>query len=140
MSELNLTVNKTVPAPPEHVFNAWLDPEMLVKFMVPMEGAFVSDAKVDAREGGQFSFMFMEGENQLPHSGTYKTIDRHSKLVFSWQSPFSVDGSTVSLTFKPNGNNATDVELYHEKFADEDSRNNHNSGWTSILDNLSLSF
>ena len=38
MSELSLTVRKTIPASPEKVFNAWLDAAMLKKFMVTCEG------------------------------------------------------------------------------------------------------
>lgn len=140
MSEINLTVRKTVPAPQEAVFNAWLDPEMLKKFLVPMEGAHVPKAKVDAREGGEFHIMFMAGEDEIPHSGVYKEISPYKRLVFTWQSPHSVDDSTVTLTFTPNGDKATDVELYHEKFANEDSRDSHKGGWTSILEHLAKSF
>lgn len=140
MSKLNLTVRKTVPAPIEDVFNAWLDPNMLMKFMIPMEGARVPKAEVDPREGGKFSILFMAGDDELPHSGTYKEISRHTRLAFTWQSPFSVDDSTVTLTFTPKGDTSTDVELYHEKFASEDSRDSHKNGWTSILETLSKSF
>ena len=33
MSELNLTVERTINAPQEKVFSAWLDPEMLKRFI-----------------------------------------------------------------------------------------------------------
>lgn len=136
MSDLTLTVRKTIAAAAEDVFNAWLDPDMIKRFMIPMEGASISEATVDAREGGEFAFTFMAGDEAIPHKGTYKEITRHSRLVFSWISPFSADGSTVTLTFTPKGEAETDVELFHEKFLNEDSVASHTSGWTSILDTL----
>lgn len=37
----------------------------------------------------------------LPHSGVYETIDRPRRLVFTWESPHSIDGSTVTLDLAP---------------------------------------
>ena len=48
------------------------------------------------------------------------------------ESPFSVDGSTVTLTFAPV-TGGTHVKLTHVKFVDEQSRDNHQGGWTNIL-------
>ncbi|MGQ0563802.1 MAG: SRPBCC family protein [Gemmobacter sp.] len=33
-TDLTLTVSRLIPAAPERVFNAWLDPRKLVQFMV----------------------------------------------------------------------------------------------------------
>ena len=43
------------------------------------------------------------GSDDMPHAGTYVTIDRPRRLVFTWESPFSVEDSTVALTFAPAG-------------------------------------
>lgn len=138
MSELSLNISRTINAPIEAVFNAWLDPEMIAKFMTPGEGMTVKDAKADAREGGGFSLIMVAKESDIPHSGTYKTIDPHSKIVFSWVSPFSVDGSEVTLDLsKEDG--GTKIELTHVKFADEEARDNHEGGWAHILASLDKS-
>jgi hypothetical protein len=42
----------------------------------------------------------------------------------------------AALNFKPAGANATDLELVHEKFATEQSRDGHTGGWTAILAKL----
>ena len=34
-AELTLTLSRTINAPVEKVFNAWLNPEILAKFMLP---------------------------------------------------------------------------------------------------------
>ena len=72
------------------------------------------------------------GDQKIPHHGIYKKIDRHSQLVFTWQSPMSVDDSTVTLDFAAV-NGGTKVDLTHVKFTDEESRDNHAGGWGGIL-------
>jgi len=136
MSELSLTVMKTIPASPEKVFNAWLDAAMLKKFMVTCEGDRVPKAESDAREGGQFLIVMESGGKEIPHSGTYLELKPHSRLVFTWESPHSVDGSTVTVDLAPTGDGATDLTLTQVKFASEGARDGHIKGWTAILDML----
>ena len=135
MPELSLTVSKFIAAPVEKVFNAWLDPVMMSKFMTPGEGMSVEDAKSNPVEGGEFSLLMIAKEGKLPHGGVYKRISPFSAIEFSWLSPFSVEGSTVSLTFLPK-EGGTEIELNHVKFLDEETRDNHAGGWTAILDSL----
>jgi uncharacterized protein YndB with AHSA1/START domain len=136
MNDFSLTVNRRIGAPVETVFNAWLDPDMLARFMIPGDGMHVPKAEADARVGGRFTIIMASGGNEIPHGGEYKAIDRHSRLVFTWESPFSVEGSTVTLNFADSGDGGTDLELIHVKFASEESRNNHEGGWTLILAKL----
>jgi uncharacterized protein YndB with AHSA1/START domain len=140
MTELSLTVNCRINAPAQKVFDAWLDPKMLARFMIPGEGGSVPEAKTDPKVGGRFHIVMLAGDKEIPHEGTYKTIKPHTQIVFSWESPFSVDGSMVTLNFKQAGANATDLELVHEKFANEQSRDGHTGGWTAILAKLAESF
>jgi uncharacterized protein YndB with AHSA1/START domain/DNA-binding transcriptional ArsR family regulator len=136
MTDLSLTVTRRINAPAQKVFNAWLDPKMLTQFMLPGEAMSVPRAEVDAKVGGRFDIVMATPEKEIPHSGTYQAIDRHSRIVFSWESPHSADGSTVTLNFTPVGSGATDVELVQVKFANEQSRDGHTSGWTAILAKL----
>lgn len=136
MTELELEIDRHLPYPPERVFDAWLDPAMLAKFMVPCEGGLVPEARSDAREGGEFLVVMQPpGSEGLEHSGTYQVIDRPNRLVFTWVSPYSVDGSTVTLTFRKK-DGGTDLTLRQVRFANEDSREGHRAGWTMILDTL----
>lgn len=135
MTELSLNVSRTINAPAETLFNAWLDPAMLARFMLPGEGMSVPKAETDPVEGGRFDIIMQAGEQDIPHAGTYQKIDRHSQLVFTWESPMSVDGSTVTLDFKPV-EGGTEVNLNHVKFSNEESRDNHQGGWAGILSKL----
>ncbi|MGJ5618416.1 SRPBCC family protein [Sulfitobacter sp. MF3-043] len=135
MTDLTLTTSRTIAAPAQKIFDAWLDPKMIAKFMIPAPGMGMPTVKNDPVEGGRFEIIMKAGDNDIPHAGTYTKILRYSQLVFTWESPFSIDGSTVTLDFE-NVAGGTNVTLTHVKFPDEESRDNHEAGWGAILEKL----
>ena len=137
MTELTLTTEHVFKAAPKAVFEAWLDPEMLRKFMTPTPDMKVPSASSDAKVGGRFSIIMKSGENEIPHAGTYTEISPYDRLVFTWESPFSTDGSEVTLTFAEL-DGGTHLTLTHRRFPDQESRDNHKSGWEHILKTLDL--
>jgi len=134
MTELTLQINKTVHAPIEKVFDAWLTPQMLAKFMKPKPDMPDPDVEIDARKGGRFTIIMYDDDKKLPHTGRYLEIDRPDKLVFTWESQWSVDGSTVTLAFTKIDANKTKISLTQVKFIDEKMRSGHEEGWSNILD------
>ena len=77
--------------------------------------------------------MMRAGDQDMPHQGTYKTIDRPNQLAFTWESPMSpIEGSTVTIDFA-DADGGTEVRLTHVRFPSEESRSNHESGWGAIL-------
>ena len=136
MSELSLTTARVINAPAEKVFNAWLKGETLKKFMLAGEGMTIPQAEADAKVGGRFSILMVMDGKELPHGGEYLVIDPHEKIVFTWESPYSVDGSTVTLDFKAVDAGKTELTLTHVKFPTEESRDNHKAGWSRILEVL----
>ncbi len=135
--DLTLTTSRIIAAPVERVFDAWLDPAMLKRFMIPGEGMTVPSATTDPKVGGRFDLIMQVGENALPHGGVYRVIDRPSCIVFSWQGPHSAEGSEVTLDFAP-AQGGTEVTLTHVRFASAESRDNHKKGWGSILAMLDI--
>ena len=113
MNDLTLSVSKTINAPIEKVFDAWLDPEMLTKFILPMPGMPEPEVENVPEQGGSFTIVMHVGENKVPHTGEYLEVSRPNKLVFSWASPFTTDGSTVTIVFSELDHSTTNVELTH---------------------------
>ena len=136
MNDLTLTVSKTINASIEDVFDAWLDPTLLAKFILPMPGMPQPQVENEPRQGGSFTIVMRVGENEIPHTGEYLEVNRPNKLVFSWISPFSTDGSVVTIDFNAVDSSTTNVELTHVRFVDEEARANHQGGWSNILDKL----
>lgn len=135
MTDISLTVSRTINAPVKAVFDAWLNPEMLKQFMIPGDSMIVPSATTDPTVGGNFEIVMRNGDQDLPHTGTYSEITPHSRIAFTWETPFSEDVSEVSITLTPKGD-ATEIELFHSKFTTEESRDNHEAGWTKILETL----
>ena len=135
MPELSLKVSRVIQAPIQTVYNAWLDPTLLAKFMLAGEGMSIPHAETDAREGGRYTIVMVREEQELLHGGEYKRLVPYTQIIFTWESPFSVDGSTVTLQFSevPNG---TQVDLEHVKFLNEEARDGHVHGWEAILEQL----
>jgi uncharacterized protein YndB with AHSA1/START domain len=134
MTDLSLTCRRTIKATPEAIYNAWLDPVMIAKYMTMGPDMVARDARSDPRVGGRFHFV-MVGEKESPHEGTYLTLTPYSRIAFTWESPWSAPGSQVDITLKPVAG-GTEVVLTHVKFLSEDSRDGHNKGWTGILERL----
>jgi uncharacterized protein YndB with AHSA1/START domain len=137
MNELELTVNRTIAAPREKVFDAWLQPAMLAKFMGPPSGG-TEPSKVtnDPVKGGRFSIVMVTVEKEIPHAGTSLEIEPHSRLAFTWESPYSLDDSVVTIDLAEVDAGTTEITLRHVKFRSEQARDGHRQGWSAILDNL----
>ena len=133
MTDLKINIVKTINAPIEKVFNAWLNTDTLSQFMLPMPGMPNPKTESDPRVGGRFTIYMRVGEDEIPHTGEYLEIEHPTKLVFTWVSPFSTEGSTVTIHFKSTDESTTDIDLTHVKFPDEESRANHEGGWGNIL-------
>jgi uncharacterized protein YndB with AHSA1/START domain len=131
-----LTISKMIPASVETVFEAWLDPRALAQFIKPMDGMADCDVENDAIEGGSFLIVMKAGDKEMPHRGEYRTIQRFEKLVFTWISEHTGPVSVVTLTFKECGPKETELTLHHDGLPSEEARNNHEGGWTAIMDQL----
>lgn len=132
MTDLTMTTERTINAPQKAVFDAWLNPEMLARFMTPGPDMTVPVAKTDTKVGGRFEIVMHAGGTDIPHHGTYKEISPHERLVFTWFGPSPAEDSTVTLTFD-TVDDGTHVTLRHDRFIDEQRRDDHKKGWTGIL-------
>jgi uncharacterized protein YndB with AHSA1/START domain len=134
--DLRLTLSRHLDAPVERVYQAWLDPALLVRFMGNPQRAHLARAETDPRVGGRFVLVMNNGEKDIDHTGTYLQLTPHSRIAFTWQSPYSTaEGSTVTLDLVPEAE-GTHLTLTHVRFASESSRDGHRSGWATILDGL----
>ena len=135
-NDLSLTLSRRINAPVEKVYNAWLDPATLTRFFTNCEGISLAKAETDPRVGGRYLLMMNNGTKDIPHTGTYVELVPHSRIAFTWESPFmTLEGSTVTLDLVPDGG-ATLLTLTHVRFENESSRDGHRGGWTAILDGL----
>ncbi|HEY2378788.1 MAG TPA: SRPBCC domain-containing protein [Gemmatimonadaceae bacterium] len=129
-----LVVRRTIPIPRDRVFDAWLDPVRLARFMRP-GGTGRATAEVDPRVGGRFRIV-MHHPNGPPdgtaHTGEYLVIDRPKRLSFTWRSIHTDDrATTVTIDFLDRGGE-TEVVLTHAQLPPREIEG-HRKGWSDIL-------
>lgn len=134
MTDLTLSITRTIPAAPQAVYDAWLDPETIARFMAGGADQRVTEARTDPRVGGSFRIV-MTSDKEIAHTGTYKDLVPHSLIRFSWESPYSPADSEVTIRLAPVAD-GTEVTLSQMKFLSEGARDGHRGGWTMILGRL----
>jgi uncharacterized protein YndB with AHSA1/START domain len=132
----SLVIERLIPAPPRVVFDAWLDPKALQRFMCAEPGVRVTRVECDPRVGGQFLIVMNVGGQDVPHRGQYLEIERYERLAFTWRSPYAGEGSRVTLHFAESRSGETRLTLEHVGLADEET-SKHHRGWSYILAELS---
>jgi uncharacterized protein YndB with AHSA1/START domain len=135
----SLTLQRRLNAAPAKVFRAWAEPAQILKWMHP-SGNEMIHAEVDARVEGRFQLV-MRGADGAEHavSGRYLEVVPDAKLVFTWTWKSTPEReSRVTVALRPDGpeGDRTLLTLTHEQFVDEETRDAHATGWTSVLDGL----
>jgi len=128
-------VVRVLPATPEEVFDAWLDPEGLARWMCP--GPVTSaTAEVDGRVGGRFRIVMREPGTDYLHTGEYRELARPRRLVLTWVSEATRGlPTTVTVELKPHGAGETELTLVHEGLPEETAER-YTDGWGQILEKL----
>ena len=128
-----LVVKRTMPFPPDALFQAFSDPKIMSKWFFADKGGSAQVTN-DFRRGGEFSIDMRSDKDEVyPHRGIYKEIVAGEKLSFTWNSPFAKE-TLVTLLFK-KVKDGTELTLTHE-FLAEDQYENHKGGWKGCLDHL----
>ena len=130
-----MTVTQHIAAPLARVYDAWLNPQILARFMTTCAGGPAAQVTSDPRVGGAFRIVMLDGAREIPHHGTYLELVPDQRLRFTWQSPHSIEGSVVTITFTPEGD-GTRIDLRQDRFSSEGLRDGHIKGWTAILSEL----
>jgi len=127
---MKISVETTVDAPIEKVWNAYTTPEDIKQWNAASGDWHTTAASVDLREGGAFSSRMeaKDGSMGFDFSGTYTRIVEHHLIAYSFgdraaQVEFSEtpDGIRVQVTF--------DSESSH-------SEEQQREGWQAILNNF----
>jgi uncharacterized protein YndB with AHSA1/START domain len=133
---LNVCVTRRFSAPPERVFDAWLDPKMIGRWMFGPElcEQEVVRMTVDARVGGVFSFVVRRQGEEIDHTGEYLEIDRPRRLAFTWGVPtYSPDMARVTVEIVPL-ETGCELMLTHELDPDwADTASRTEAAWTRML-------
>ena len=137
-TETTLHLERTFEAPPERVFDAWTNPEVLRRWWAAGPDFETPLAEVDLRPGGRYRLSMRNPAtgDVFTVFGEYREVRRPERLAYTWTWEHS-DGeeSLVEVDFRPEGD-GTSVVLTHSGLVGEESRQRHAHGWEACLDNL----
>ena len=98
------SVSHRFAAPPERVFDAWLDPKLAGRFLFATPTGQMIKAEIDPRVGGAFVFVDRRDGEDVEHVGEYLELDRPRRIVFTFGVPkFAVEFSRVTVDIVPLG-------------------------------------
>lgn len=101
-STTSLTMTFQFAVQPEKVFDAWINPEMMRKWLFTLEGTN-KVARNEPEVGGTWEIVDHRQGTDYRAIGEYKQIDSPHKLVFTFKMPqFSDSVDTISVELKEN--------------------------------------
>jgi uncharacterized protein YndB with AHSA1/START domain len=120
-ARIQARTSRRLAAPPEQVFDAWLDPSAIRTWLGAALREFglpgdVRHVAVDARAGGAFTLSDMRTDGIAVHWGTYLVVDRPRELGFTWfttEEEERENASAVTLTIAADGAGSAAV-IVHE--------------------------
>jgi uncharacterized protein YndB with AHSA1/START domain len=132
----SLTLKRRINASPAKIYQAWTDPQKMMRWYAPA-GADTLSVETDARVGGRFHVLMRTADGEEHDvSGVYREVVPDEKLVFTWRWRSKPDWeAVVTVTLKRDGD-ATLLTLTHEQLPDETERDEHRTGWTGAIDKL----
>jgi len=126
-----ITVETTIRAPLENVWECFTKPEHITKWNAASEDWHSPRAENDLRTGGKFLYRMeaKDGSEGFDFTGTYNQVVPHERIVYTMDDGrkaevhFAVEGDQTRVTtaFDPETMNTPEMQR---------------SGWQAILDNF----
>jgi uncharacterized protein YndB with AHSA1/START domain len=134
---VSVRVSRQIKAPPERIFDAWLDSEAARTFLFAGRTSDAISAEIDAHVGGRFRIVRRRGGEDVEYSGVYLEIDRPQRLVFSlFVEKYAQRDDRVVVELAPLGEQSLLVLNHELSLQSPAGRARIQSGWTRALDGL----
>lgn len=137
-----LTLTRDIAAPPERVFDAWLDPALAGRFLFATPDGAMTTIEIDPRVGGRALIVEQRPQGEAEHHLQFEEIDRPRRLVFLFRACLAGvggqegDWTRVTIAIEP-ADTGSRLTLTHEMAPEWAAYEQQTrSGWTMILASL----
>jgi len=132
-----LQLERTLAAAPQRVWKALTDAQQISLWYGPSDEYRIEVHAWDCRVGGKYRVsMHHKGGNVHSVAGEFREISDGKRLSYTWAWEGAPPMNTlVTFEIKPEGK-GTRLHFLHTGLPDENSRNQHNQGWTGSMDRL----
>ena len=126
-----ITIETTVNAPVEKVWEYWSEPKHVTKWNQASPDWHTPRGENDLRTGGKFSFRMeaKDGSFGFDFGGTYDDVQPHKYIEYTLG-----DGRKVQVHFEKRGNATHIVESFEAESTNPIEM--QRSGWQAILDSF----
>ena len=126
-----VTVENTIDAPIDKVWNYWNEPDHITKWCYASDDWHAPWAKNDLRTGGSISSRMeaKDGSMGFDFGGIYDEVKNHELISYTMG-----DGRRVEIIFKPKGNTTHVVESFDAE--ETNPVDMQKMGWQAILHNF----
>jgi uncharacterized protein YndB with AHSA1/START domain len=131
---VTLTLERRIAAPPETVFEAWLDRQGVGQWLFATPGGVMETVEIDPRVGGRFTIVERRGAELAEHLGEYVEIDRPRRLAFDFWTSFSDERTRITIEIAPDGAGSLLTLIHAGVWKDYEDQTRQ--GWTMILEGL----
>lgn len=138
-SDTTLRITRVYAAPPDRVFKAFTDPEMLRQWWAPDDFTITDiDIDPDSGLGTRFSMVDDSTGDRYTWDMDYEVLDEPNRLrwISIWVEGFADNRETVVTVEFRAVEGGTEVSLMHAGFPDRETRDDHKQGWSGGLDKL----
>jgi uncharacterized protein YndB with AHSA1/START domain len=130
--KVDVRVTRRFDATPDHLFDAWLDPDRARHFLFATPTGEMVRAEIDPRVGGAFTFVDRRDGDDVVHTGEYLEIDPPFRLVFAFMVPqYSPETTRVAIEILRHGT-GSELTLTHEG-VDGEMAERTKGGWGKVL-------
>ena len=126
-----ITVETTVNAPIEKVWQYWNSPEHIQKWTFASSDWHVPFAENDLKKDGKFktTMAAKDGSASFDFEGIYTAVEEHKLIAYKM-----TDGRTVEVIFEGDDKQTKITETFDPET--QNSAEMQKNGWQSILDNF----
>lgn len=131
MNKTVITVENTINAPVEKVWNYWTKPEHITQWCNASDEWHTPRAENDLKVGGKFNSRMeaRDGSMGFDFWGIYDAVKNNEYIEYTMG-----DGRKCKITFTANGNSTKVVESFEAE--EENSIEMQKGGWQAILDSF----
>ena len=130
-TKTTITVEATVKAPVEKVWNCWIEPRHITKWCQASDDWHAPHAENDLRTGGKFkTTMAAKDKSQsFDFTGVYTVVREHETIEYDMS-----DGRHVKIDFLEIPEGVKVIETFDPESQNPEEK--QQSGWQAILDNF----
>ncbi len=129
---------RTIKAPPEKVYDAWMDPAKRMQWWCGDIGMTCDFCEIDPQVGGRYRVNMRDAENEYFMHGQFVELSPPTKIMFTqrwetWRESHQDSLITVELRAVEAG---TELTFTHAGLPDDNAVREHTEGWECCMDTL----